>query len=61
MWKILQRLDDEDENSWVKSIVNELFKCLGSIQSQIEALDMLSDALCLKGVPDHAVASHMQV
>ncbi|EIE21695.1 hypothetical protein COCSUDRAFT_67012 [Coccomyxa subellipsoidea C-169] len=61
VWKILQRLDDEDENSWVKSIVNELFKCLGSIQSQLKALDMLSDALCLKGVPDHAVASHMQM
>ena len=61
VWKILQRLDDEYEHSWVGSIVNELFKGLGMIQKHPKALDMLADALCLKGIPDHAVASHSQV
>ena len=61
MWKILERLDDEDEHSWVRSIVNELYKGLGMIQNHPKAMDMLVNALCLKGVPDHAVASHSQV
>lgn len=58
---MLQRLNEENEHGWVKSIVAELFSGILTFQRQPRAMEVLVDALCLQGLPDHAVMSHILV
>lgn len=58
---MLQRLDEEKEHGWVKSIVAELFSGILTFQRQPRVMEVLVDALCLQGLPDHAVMCHIMV
>ncbi|CAL8469315.1 g8856 [Coccomyxa elongata] len=59
VWRMLQRLDEENEHGWVKSIVAELFSGILTFQRQPRVMEVLVDALCLQGLPDHAVMCHI--
>ncbi|BDA44940.1 hypothetical protein COCOBI_06-4190 [Coccomyxa sp. Obi] len=59
VWRMLQRLDEENEHGWVKSIVAELFSGIVTFQRQPRPMEVLVDALCLQGLPDHAVMGHI--